>query len=114
MPEAIAVYKLQAFVEEIGGTIVEASSGRVRIHLKVHRNALQPPGGLMSWLGLTGKTGLVELDLQMKARTGKTNVLKIAIFLRPADGSPVPTHAEWRSASQLILTTLKSYLMTHT
>ena len=32
-------------------------------------------------------------------------------YLRPADGSPVPTHADWLERCDIIHSTLKGFLM---
>jgi serine/threonine-protein kinase len=117
MPEQLVVHKLQAFVDEIGGTITESKPGLIRVQLRMHRAALSPTGrgGLLSWLG--AKSGQVTMDLQMKKKTdaNNRNLLHITVLLRPANGSPAPEgNPEWVSRCRIITSALKAYFMAQT
>ncbi|OAI45320.1 hypothetical protein AYO44_02645 [Planctomycetaceae bacterium SCGC AG-212-F19] len=117
MPEQLVVHKLQAFVDDVHGKIVESGPGLIRVQMKVHRAALSQTGrrGFLSWLG--PKHGLVNMDLEMKKKTdaNKRNLLHITVLLRPADGTPAPVdNPEWQSRCQIITSALKAYFMTRT
>lgn len=119
MAEQLVVHKLQAFVDEVGGTIVESSPGLIRVQMKVHRAALSPTGrrGFLAWLGVGPKYGFIDMDLQMKKKTdaGNRNLLHITILLRPANGRPAPEgNPEWLSRCKIITAALKAYFMTQT
>jgi serine/threonine-protein kinase len=119
MPEQLVVHKLQAFVDEVGGTIIESVPGLIRVQLKVNRIALKESSrrGFLSWLGIKPKYGLINVDLHMKKKTdaNKRSLLQITVLLRPANGSPAPeNNPEWRSRCGVIMAQLKAYFMTQT
>src|SRR4029078_11218864 len=116
MPEQLVVHKLQAFVDDVRGTIVESVPGLIRVQMRMHRAALSPTGrsGVLAWLGVA-KYGLVNMDLQMKKKTdaNNRNLLHITILLRPANGRPAPVNnPRWVSRCQIITSALKAYFMT--
>lgn len=115
MPEQIATYKLQGFVEEVGGTIIKTAPGLIKVRLKVNPKAFQ--GGkrsFMSWLGIGPKYGMVEMELHMKKKPVRNqNVLQITVLLRPEGGGPVPNNPDWLERCRIITSALKSYLMSH-
>jgi eukaryotic-like serine/threonine-protein kinase len=115
--EPLVVPKIQAFVDEIGGTIVESVPGLIRVELRVHRAALRTGNkkGFLSWLGLKPTYGMIEMELHIKKKTeaGNRSVLQITVLLRPADGKPVPVNnPEWTARCAIITKALKGYLMT--
>ena len=111
MPEQIATYKLQGFVEEVGGTIIKTAPGLIKVRLKVNPKAFQgSKGGFMSWLGLGQK--YVEMELHMQKKSHQ-NVLQITVLLRPEGGGPVPNNPDWLQRCNIITNALKSYLMSH-
>jgi serine/threonine-protein kinase len=113
MPEQIATYKLQGFVEEVGGKIVKSAPGLIKVRLKVNPKAVQgTKSGFMSWLGLGPKYGHVEMELRMNKKP-HNNVLQITVLLRPEGGGPVPDNPDWLKRCSIITTALKSYLMSH-
>jgi serine/threonine-protein kinase len=111
MPEQIATYKLQGFVEEVGGTIIKTAPGLLKVRLKVNPKAFQgSKSGFMSWLGLGQK--YVEMELHMQKKSHQ-NVLQITVLLRPEGGGPVPNNPDWLRRCNIITTALRSYLMSH-
>jgi serine/threonine-protein kinase len=111
MPEKIATYKLQGFVQEVGGTIIKTAPGLLKVRLKVNPKAFQGgKSGFMSWLGLGPK--YVEMELHMQKKPHQ-NVLQITVLLRPEGGGPVPNNPDWLERCNIITGALKSYLMSH-
>jgi serine/threonine-protein kinase len=114
MPEKLAVYKLQGFVEEVEGKITRNLPGLLQLQLKVNRNAIgSAGGGLLSWLGLGPRFALVDVELRMKKKTDAANrdVLDITVLLRPAGGGPVPDNPDWHARCNIVTSALRAYLM---
>jgi len=111
MPEAIALYKLRGFVEEVGGQMIASEPGLIKVRLKAPKGG---SSGMFSWLGLGKKIGPIDMELHMKKKDVKNQtVLQITVLLRPAGGGPVPDNPDWRDRCQIITQALKSYLMSH-
>jgi len=116
MPEQIAVYKLQGFVEEVGGKIIKSQPGLIQVQLKINKDVLKARGGksrggLLSWLGFGPKYGTIDMELHMAKNPSKPNVVQIAVLLRPHGGGPLPDNPEWHDRCDIITTALKAYLM---
>jgi serine/threonine protein kinase len=113
MPEQIATYKLRGFVQEVGGKIIENRAGLIRVQLKINRKALSGKRGLLAWLGLGSKYGLMEMELHMRKKgdARNRNVVEITVMMRPGGGGPLPDNPDWRRRCGLITQQLRSYLM---
>jgi serine/threonine-protein kinase len=115
MPEQLAIFKLRAFVEEVGGKIVENAPGLIRVQMQVNRSAMAQSGKrktFLSWLGLRPKYGTIDMELRMKKKDVKNQaVIQITVLLRPSGGGPVPDNPDWRARCNIITSALKAYLM---
>jgi serine/threonine-protein kinase len=107
MPEQIAVFKLRAFVEEVEGTIVENSPGKVRVTLTVGPAA--KGGGLFGWLSRSGRPCALEMELIMDRKDpSRPNLLFITVRLRPTQRA---APADWKDRCAKVYGALRSYLM---
>jgi serine/threonine protein kinase len=112
MPEKIASYKLRGFVQDSGGEVVECVPGRIRVRLGGRGSVYAPPGGssISSWLGLTRRSSLIELELHLqRADPARDSQLRITVMLRPVNGAA--SDPEWRSRCGQIYCDLRAYLM---
>src|SRR5262249_8379274 len=95
MPQTVATHKLRAFVQDVGGEVVESAPGRIRVRLGGSRtttvDVTRSPK--LSWLGLSKKRSAIEIELTMN-RNGADNVLLITIAIRPVEKG-TPTDSTW-------------------
>jgi serine/threonine-protein kinase len=111
MPETIAVYKLQGFVQDAGGEVVESIPGRVRVLLGRPGTPYMARGGPLSWIGLGRKASLIDVELQMaQADTKRPGLLKINVLMRSPNGE-LPTDPYWRARCNQVFIDLRGYLM---
>jgi serine/threonine-protein kinase len=115
MSEQLAAVKLQTFIEEVGGKIIEESPGLMRVHLKMNPQVLRSTsrGGVFSWLGFGPKYALVEMELHIKKKDpkDKRGILQITARVYPTKGGPVPDNPEWIARCNIIFQALRSCLM---
>lgn len=108
MPESIALMKLRGFIQDFGGELVETQPGLVRVRLG---RSVQRASGAFSWLGVTRRTGPVDVELQFTRRDPrKENHLTITVLFRP----PVPGYLNdkgWRDRCTQLFIDLRAYLM---
>jgi serine/threonine protein kinase len=112
MPEKIASYKLRGFVQDSGGEVLECVPGRIRVRLGGRGSVYAPPGNgsISSWLGLTRRSPLIEMELHLqRADPGRDSQLRITVMLRPVNGTA--SDGEWRSRCGQIYCDLRAYLM---
>jgi serine/threonine-protein kinase len=113
MPEKIAAYKLRGFVEDMGGEVIHSAPGCIRVRLGRKGTVYAPKNGngSLSWLGLSGRAGTIDVELQLqRPDPTKDSVLQITVLMRPTDRR----HAnddEWRERCALIFCDLRGYLM---
>ncbi|MBY0524916.1 MAG: serine/threonine protein kinase [Gemmataceae bacterium] len=108
MPEAIALYKLRGFAEELGGEMVDSKPGLIKVRLKAPKGS----GGMFSWLGLGKPTGAIDMELHMKNKDpNQKNLLHVTVMLRPTRGGKLPNDPAWHAHCKKIHSTLKAYLM---
>jgi serine/threonine-protein kinase len=120
MPERIAVIKLQGFVHDVGGEVVESVPGRIRVRL-VERSTprLRPSGsGLFARLGLGPKLEEepppdgIQMELHMvKKDAGALSRLEITVLLRPEGGARQAADPAWRTRCDEIHRDLRAYLI---
>jgi eukaryotic-like serine/threonine-protein kinase len=111
MPETIAVYKLQGFVQDAGGEVVENEPGRIRVLLGRPGTAYMARGGPFSWIGLGRKSGLIDVELRMEqADSRRPGLLKIAVLMRSPNGE-LPDDPTWRYRCNQVFIDLRGYLM---
>jgi serine/threonine-protein kinase len=105
MPEQIAKYKLRGFAQAVHGDITHVGPGLVRLRLRGGRIGL-------TWLGLTRKTGPIDMELQLKPKDeNHPNLLNVTVLMRPSGGGKLPKYPEWHDFCQTVLVTLRAYLM---
>jgi serine/threonine-protein kinase len=112
MPEKIASYKLRGFVQDSGGEVLECVPGRIRVRLGGRGSVYAPPGNgsISSWLGLTRRSPLIEMELHLqRADPTRDSQLRITVMLRPVNGTS--SDGEWRSRCGQIYCDLRAYLM---
>jgi serine/threonine-protein kinase len=105
MPEQIAKYKLRGFAEAVGGEMTHIGSGVLRMRLRGARTR-------SGWLGLSRKSGFVDVELHLKPKDpGQPTLLDVTVYMRPASGGKLPTNPDWHEHCQKIMVTLRAYLM---
>ena len=124
MPESMAMLKLRAFVQDLGGKIVEGAvpqAGVVHVRLRAGGKSAPPwaiPGS-DSWSGTgTGANAAPSgLDLDMELRVQRPDPkqpdnLTIALTLRAAQNAWAISRRELQEQYDKILRDLKAYLHT--
>jgi serine/threonine-protein kinase len=115
MPERIAVVKLQGFVGDLGGEVVESVPGRIRVQFGVRQQA--QGSGLFSALGLTGSKQValrpvIDLELHMEKReAGHASKLYITAVYKATGGRSQAMMPAWRQKCDQIHRDLRAYLM---
>ena len=107
MPESIALMKLRGFIQDYGGELTETSPGLVRLRLgRANVNS-----GAFSWLGVTRRTGPVDVDMHFTRKDPKKeNQLVIHVLFRPS--VPAQLHDKgWRDRCTQLFIDLRGYLM---
>jgi serine/threonine-protein kinase len=119
MPERIAVIKVQGFVHDVGGEVVESVPGMIRVRL-VDRPPVRPaPGsGLFVRLGLKRpveepRDGIeLELHMEKPATAGQgEGKLQVTVLLRPEGGRPPADPAAWQARCAALQRELRAYLI---
>jgi len=114
MPETIAVHKLRGFVQDAKSQVIESVPGRIRVRLGGAGSRYRYKNPRKSWLNLTRKSGIVEMDLYMEqSEPGKASLLNITVHMRSKDGVP-PTDEHFRSFCSHVFVDLRGYLMAQT
>jgi len=116
MPEQIAVLKLQGFVKDAGGEIINSIPGYIRVHLLDDRDLAQPPAGnLLSWLGLVQEPPpdprpLAVLELHLVHKPTPTRQL-IGITMRLTPGCDDEALPSWKEYCKRIFCELRGYMI---
>lgn len=116
MPESIAIMKLRAFADSIGGEIAESEPGKIRIKMIDPRAKTPPPPP--SFLGMFRRRMLpppkqfLHLDLYMEKKDrGSRSMVEIAVVMAP-ELMDTREQSEMRSGfGQRICRELRAYLM---
>ena len=120
MPERIAVIKIQGFVHDMGGEVVESVPGMIRVRL-LERPAPAPgprgSSGLLVRLGLKKKVEepppsgtAMELHME-KQDAGALSRLQVTVLLRPEGGARQAADPAWRSRCDQLHRELRAYLI---
>lgn len=117
MPERIAVIKLQGFVHDNGGEVIESVPGKIRVLLPDRQAlAMTPRPGLLATL-LKRKADEpappgFELALHMeKEDAGAQSRLKVTVLSRPEGGRPPADPPAWRARCEELHRDLRAYLI---
>jgi serine/threonine-protein kinase len=120
MPERIAVIKLQGFVHDMGGQIVESVPGMIRVRLLERPEPAPGPrtsSGLLMRLGLTKKVeepppSGIAMELHMeKQDDGALSRLQVTVLLRPEGGARQAADPAWRTRCEQLHRELRAYLI---
>jgi serine/threonine-protein kinase len=116
MPERIAVVKLQGFVQDHGGEVIESVPGLLRVKFSLSKPVAQSAGmGFLSKLGLSAtpeKRPFVELEMHMEKReVGQGTVLHITAVYKPTGGRTQAMSPGWRQKVNELHRDLRAYLM---
>ncbi len=117
MPEQIAIMKLRAFADSVGGEIAESEPGRIRIRMldPRHKNLVEESPGLLGMFRrrtLPKPQHFLHLDLFMEKRDeGARSTVEIAVVMAP-ETLDTTDQAEMRAGfGQRICRELRAYLM---
>jgi eukaryotic-like serine/threonine-protein kinase len=106
MPDTIATYKLRGFVQDNNGEVLESVPGMIRV--RIGGNGARPQGAF-SWLGITRKSTVVDLELRLERNNpAQQNLLHILVLM----SSPHRKAADplWRDRCTEVFCELRSYL----
>lgn len=112
MPERIAAFKMQGFIHDAGGEVLESVPGRIRVRLGGKGSAYTAPTrGPLAWLGLNPRAGQINMELRLvRPEASRDNHLRITVLLRPAAGD-LSTDETWQHICRQIFCDLRAYLM---
>ncbi len=112
MPEKIAAYKLRGFVQDVGGELLESVPGRIRVRLGGRGSVYETPGrGSLSWLGLSRRTGQIDVELRLqRADPSRDSLLHVTVLMRSLNGESAADPA-FRERCGQIYCDLRGYLM---
>jgi serine/threonine-protein kinase len=107
MPEVIAIRKLRGFVHDCGGEVLESVPGLIRVRL----SRTKTPTSAMSWLGLSRRSGPIDVELHLhRVDPRQENKLTIHVLFRPSHTSLLGDE-KWRERCSDIFVQLRAYLM---
>lgn len=120
MPESMAMFKLRAFAQDLGGKIVQEAAPQGVVHVRIRVGgqsapAWAIPGSGDSWSGTGAKTGQsgVELDMDLRVHCPdpkQPNNLTITLRLRSTKGSFAISHKQLIEHYDKVHRDLKAYL----
>jgi eukaryotic-like serine/threonine-protein kinase len=111
MPDSVATCKLQGFVEDVGGEVVESVPGKIRVRLGDRGSVYFVPGsGPLSWLGLGNRAGVIDMELLLQRSDEEPSQLRITVKMRPAHLKSIPSDSLRERCSQ-VFCDLRAYLM---
>jgi serine/threonine-protein kinase len=114
MPEGVAVHKLQGFMYDAGGEVIQSVPGQIRVHLGGPGSPYELRTRNLSWFGIGRKSGMLELDLRMRqADPLRQNLLFITVVIRSLDGGST-FDPYWRALCAQVFCDLRAYLMGQT
>jgi serine/threonine-protein kinase len=120
MPERIAVIKIQGFVHDVGGEIVESVPGMIRVRFADRpavATASRGSSGLLIRLGLKKKIEeppppgtAMELHME-KQDSGSLSRLQVTVLFRPEGGARQAADPAWRTRCEELHRDLRAYLI---
>ena len=109
MPDSIASYKLQGFVNDFCGEVVESVPGMIRVQLTGTGHA-NGSNGALSWLRFRKKAEFVEMELRLDRNNPQhPSLLHITVIMRALDKKTSLTQA-WRDRCNQLFCELRGYL----
>jgi eukaryotic-like serine/threonine-protein kinase len=109
MPEQIASYKLRGFVNDVGGEVQESVAGKIRVRLG-HKGSVYFVPGPLSWLGLGGGAGVIDMELKLERGPRDSSLLRITVKMR--SGTSKSTLSEsFKDRCDQVFCDLRAYLM---
>jgi len=113
MPETIATYKLNGFIHDSGGEVLENIPGRIRVRLGAKGSVYNMAPRGLSWL-LGRRSNLIDMELRLqRADSTRDNHLRIMVLLRPSAGD-LSGDMSWHQLCSQIFCDLRGYLMGQT
>jgi serine/threonine-protein kinase len=108
MPEKVAATKLEGFIHDVGGKLVENAAGCIKVHLGGKGSTYKVPRSRLSWFGLDSGHS-IELELQMEyGRNGNPSHLSMNVVFRFLGRTLVNN---WRGVCNQIFCDLRAYLL---
>lgn len=109
MPEKIAIFKLQGFVQDAGGEVLESVPGRIKVRLG--RGSAYDYSGPLAWIGL-GRLAPVEMELHLEKTEegGRANHLHITVLLKSGRKNAAED-PDLRARCDQVFCDLRAYLM---
>lgn len=111
MPETIAAHKLKGFVHDAGGEVLESVPGCLRVRLGKSGTRYTSQRGPLSWIGISRKADLIDLELRMEpADPTRKGLLNITVLMRSPAGQ-LPKDFYWHARCNRVFIELRGYLM---
>jgi len=108
MPEKIALFKLQGFVQDAGGDVLESAPGLIRIRLGKRASVYQAQ--FAKWFGLK-KPGQINMELRIRQPdSSRSSVLLITVILTVV-GHNAAEDPECTARCDQVFLDLRAYLM---
>jgi hypothetical protein len=129
MPTSMCMLKLRAFVEDLGGKIVDGPAQAGGVHFRLRAGGKSAPAwsipGSDSWSGVgigtssSAKTGPSGFDLDIELRVTRPDVMQpenltISLHFRAASNAWAISRKELKEHYEKILRDLKAYLQATT
>jgi eukaryotic-like serine/threonine-protein kinase len=99
MPDIIATNKLRGFLHDIHGEVLESLPGAIKMRIGPKS---------YSWLGLSRKADVVDLELRLERNGGQQNLLHITVLMTSPHRKAADPH--WRERCGEVFCELRSYL----
>lgn len=108
MPQAVASFKLNGFIQDVGGEVVESQPGRLTVLLGAKGTPYAPATG--KWFNWASAKADIEMTLQLYESTDpkQKNFVWITVICRFV-GKKLT--AEWRDRAEQVYRDLRGYLM---
>lgn len=99
MPDVIATNKLRGFLHDINGEVLESVAGAIKMRIGPKS---------YSWLGLSRKADVVDLELRLERNSAQQNLLHITVLMTSPHRRGADPH--WRERCGEVFCELRSYL----
>lgn len=108
MPQVVASFKLNGFISDVGGEVVESQPGRLKVLLGAKGTPYAPLGG--GWFSWSSAKPDIEMELQLFESNDpkQKNYVWITVVCRYVGKK---LQAEWRDRTEQVYRDLRGYLM---
>lgn len=119
LPPKLAATKIKAFVEEVGGTVIDSEPGHIHISIGLpddSRRRKTTRSGVIGWLtsmrvGRKILPGEEPIEVHLKLQNLDSNRVSVAVTYRPYIDFLPDDHDDWIARCQEIHNILRMYLM---